>query len=319
MKPLLFFLLSFTIVFAQTEKFEEQKVSYLEEVKGFISRDLYKKIKEIKFEKYFDPESSNPFDTDLKTYYANLQKQADDLYCDRGEIPTSIAVENVHDFFTLLNRSLVKYSDTIPCNQSSKDIISLDELNKMFNKIKKKKIYNNDHPNGACFSRTYLISKELDDAGFKSKQLQISGWILGAYQKGKYYGAEGYPVHKANLVKVNTSEGIKEYVIDPMYMNGPIPLDEYKNQVSIDSVKNEYRVLDQDDNEWLYSESGGKRKNLAKQESCSYNAFLLEREKAIVKEPASEFYYEKRHQKIAEDKYSSRSEAVLATKSRLME
>lgn len=314
MKILVLYLLQFSIAFAQTSQFEDEKMSYLQEVKGYISRDLYKKIQEIKFEKYVDPEAKSAFSWDYKKYYTNLQKQADYLYCDGTEVPTSIAVDTVSDFFSSLNRSLVKYAEQIPCKESTKDVMTLDELEKVFSKLKKKNIYNNDHPNGACFSRTYLISKELDDAGFKSKQLQIAGWILGSYQKGKYYGVEGYPVHKANLVKVNTPGGVKEYVIDPMYLDRPISLDEYKKQISIKSVKNEYRVLDQDDNELLYTESGGVRKNLAKQESCSYNAHLLERERQIVKEPASEFYYKVRHQKIAEYKYSSRSEAVWTTK-----
>lgn len=319
MKLLVVFLFTFTIAFSQTSNFEEQKMSYLEEVKGYISRDLYKKIREIKFEKYIDSESTSPFSTNFKKYYTNLQQQADHLYCESAEVPTSIAVEYVSDFFKSLNVSLVKYSDTIPCNQSAKDVMSLDELNEISNKLENNNDYNNDHPNGACFSRTYLISKELNDLGFKSKQLQIAGWILGSYQKGKYYGVEGYPIHKANLVKVNTPEGIKEYVIDPMYLDAPIPLDEYKNQISNKNVKNEYRVLDQDDNESLYTEESGIRKNLAKQESCSYNAYLLQREKDLVKQPASEFYYKDRHKKISENKYLSRSEALLATKVKIEE
>lgn len=312
---LLFILLTFSSAFAQPMTMEEKKATYLEEIRGHIPQAMYLKIKSMKFEKYRPDGPTGGFFIDLNEYYSGMQLTADQIMC-TGKIPEVLEVDDVSDFFNAIKRSFVKFSETVPCNQNSKSVVSLAELNKVFDQLKEKEIYNNDHPNGMCFSRTYLISKELDDLGIKSQQLQISGWIMAAYKKGMYYGTEGYPIHKANLVTVDTGEGEEIYVVDPMYFDRPISLEQYKKIVSIPSIKNQYLVLSQDDNEALYK-SNLSREKIVGYKSCTYNKYILEEEKSKVMLPADEFYYTERHKMLEADKFKSREEAIAAAKKKI--
>ena len=310
------------IVYAQHKpmSIEESKEYHLKQIQGLIPEQMYLKIKNMKFQKYIFPTKDNGWTVDYGDYYEKIQADLDSFICE-NKLPEVIEIAEVADFFNALRRSSIKFSDTIPCNQNSKDSISISDLNEVFNKLRNKKIFNNDHPNGLCFSRTYLISKELDGLGFKSKQLQIEGWVLGAFkrttEKGDYFGAEGYPIHKTNLITVETESGLVDYVIDPMYFDRPIPLTEYKALISIPSIKNHYSILPQDDNESLYRGPYFSREKIINYKNCTYNKFLLDEETAKVKLPADEFFYREKYKKIERDKFQSREKALEDAKNRI--
>jgi len=264
--------------------FDEEFQQRLEDYKGFVQPEVYQTLKKVKLKKKKPSNEFSPgFSQELKSYYKQLDDTADQIICKNTRSPV-LDVESPRDFLNALDKALFKNAVRTPCNPKGKEEVPLNELNKIFEELKKNPMLNNGHPNGECFNRAYLISQKLDQLGYKSKQLMTNGWVVAAYQTKKGFKAEGYDVHINNLVKVKTPEGVKEYIVDPMYFDRPVPLETYKSLVSIQDVKNQYTELSQS-----YFEAP--TKSSKKSDSCEYNQYLLEKAKAASSNPPNSFYY----------------------------
>ncbi len=310
MRFLFLLLISFQ-AYSQIQDFNDQsKDALFDQFKIPSAVQKLDKVKSINYKKKIIPEYPLGQYT---AYYESLEKLADDMICNEIAIPSILEVESIDDLYGPLERALVKNSSVIPCNPKSQETVSMEKLDMIFNKLKSNPGFNNDHPSGHCFSRTYLISKELDDMGVKSKQLHINGWILGAYQKNNYFAPESYDVHKVNIVKVESLNGPKEYVIDPMFLDHPIELEEYKKSISLDGYPNSYSIRDQDDHYEFYrfNSTRGEEKFFDKKD-CSYNEYLLEKDLDLVQKRNQD--YSERHKLLLENKYLSREEALNAAR-----
>lgn len=259
---------------------------------------------------------------DFETYYAQMDKAALDIVCGR-KLVSNIEVENIEDFFNSLQRAIVRTSPQVKCGSSLKDAITLDSLNTIFDQLKSDKKFRNSSPGGQCFSRTYLISKKLNDLGVASKQLIVNGWIIGAFEFEGYYGVEGYDIHNANIVNVVVNGSIIPYVVDPMFFDSPIPLNEYKQNISVDEIRNNYKVVPQTFQYMDYYPG----KEISENVECSYNeaSLILESNQiedilTSVKQSDDHFYYNDErgiYPQIREDKVTSRDEAISLYRKRL--
>ena len=134
---------------------------------------------------------------------------------------------------------------------------------------------------------------------------------MAAYQKGNYFGVEGYDVHKANLVKVQTPKGEMDYVVDPMYLDAPMELNQYKNYVT-HKTKNLFSIRDQDDHHMYYTRTIDGDKKIIEKVGCSYNELLYDKDLDLLKNGS--FDYKKQHERILEKKFLSRDEALKSAK-----
>ena len=149
----------------------------------------------------------------------------------------TISVTELQDLLGNINQYLHQHANLSKC-QGEKPVIKQSELIKIYSELRSNSLYNNDYPAGNCFDRAYLISKELDERGFISEQLLINDYVVSAYKTKDGYVAESYPVHIVNVVKVDVDGKTLEYVLDPIYLDSPLLLSDYKEKFLIqkDSV-----------------------------------------------------------------------------------
>lgn len=181
----------------------------------------------------------------------------------------------------MLNRYEYHESGYIPCKASRKSFSS-DDLKKIKPLLWGNPILKNEFPSAYCRGRAYLTSKILDDLGFKSKMLTMRGNIFGTYKVKDSYKSALYLEHFVNVIEVVENNKTSEYVLDPMFTDGPLPLKDYLKLVTLPiSESPRYEIKHQS-----YAD---KLAPPLQDESCQYNLKLLEDyESAIVeglKEP----------------------------------
>lgn len=244
-------LFSFTI-FAQDL---EQIFSYYERT---LPKSYIGQLKRIKIE----GSSSKRMD-ELEVLLEKSSSPEDLISCIQNSYEF-VSITEMQTILARVSKHIAQTSKRIPCHDKNKEA-SKDELNKIYALLLKNNLYKNDFPGGNCFDRAYLISRELDAKGLQSEQLLINDYVVAAFETSSGYSAESYPVHVANVLTVKEGEALIKYVIDPMYFDQPVPLDEYKKTVLINSNSKFYSLERQD-----YNSSEGK------QIDCSYSEFRLE-------------------------------------------
>jgi hypothetical protein len=113
------------------------------------------------------------------------------------------------------------------------------------------------------------------------------------------------------IVSVSTALGSVDYIIDPMFTDKPIPLDNCKKMITTKTTKNHYQILRQDHSGFVSGETLDETTI-----ECSYNEFVLEEQYEAVKAPP-DLLYPKRHEALMKDKILSREEALNKTKKRI--
>lgn len=300
------------------EKFRDKINQYkIGRYRNLTSNQLIKRVQSLSFSRLQD----TGFSWDFQSYYENLDYVGLDIVCDR-KLVNSIEVERIEDFFNSLNRAIIKTSPTIKCASDLKKTITLDSLNAIFDQLKRNRNFKNSSPGGQCFNRTYLISKTLNDLGVSSKQLVATGWIIGAFEFENYYGVEGYDIHNANIVNVMKDGKVEPYVVDPMFFDRPVPLEEYKRRTSVEGIENNYQIVTQTFHFSNYHPSKG----VEEEEGCSYNEARLTIDSNQIEDLLNTldkgkgtFYYNNEkgiYPQIRQDKASSRKEAISLYKER---
>ncbi len=176
----------------------------------------------------------------------------------------------------MLDRYDYHESGYVPCKASSK-ILSVDDLKEIESAIWENPLLKNEFPSAYCRGRAYLTSKILDDLGYKSKMLNMKGNIFGAYKVKAGYKVATYLEHFVNIVEVKKNDKITEYVLDPMFTDGPLPLQEYIKLTSIPVYETpSYNIKHQ-----TYAD---KLAPPLQDESCKYNLKLLEDYQSALKE-----------------------------------
>lgn len=275
------------------------------EYRNVIPRQTLDRIESVEFSRR---SSDDPWNADIESeYYAMLGDVTLDLVCNRRQV-TSLEIGNYRSFFTRLQRTVIRTSSRVECNSNLSEAISIESLNAIYEELKNDRMLRNSSPGGLCFDRTYLISKKLNDLGIASEQLIASGWIIGAFEFEGHYGVEGYDRHNANIVYVENDGNTEPYVIDPMFFDAPIPLEEYKSRISVEEIENHYQIVPQS------------YRMRDERESCSYNEALLTiSENKIhdlldtVSESGGSYYYNNNegiYPQIRSDMISSRNESI---------
>lgn len=164
--------------------------------------------------------------------------------------------------------SRYEYHETgyLPCKATKKKT-SMQELNTISENLWKNRLFRNENPSGYCRGRAFLISKILDDSGIKSKMITMKGNILATYKKKSGFQVAPYLEHYANIVEVEENGKIVEFVIDPMFTEKPITLEEYIELVKFPSMPISYEIKHQ-----TYTD---KLTPPLKDETCQYNVKLL--------------------------------------------
>lgn len=177
---------------------------------------------------------------------------------------SSVSLTEMQSILGQVTKHVARTSKKIPCNNKTAKITK-DDLNKIHTHLLSNNLYKNDFPGGNCFDRAYLLSKELNDKGIDSEQLLINDYVVAAYETSSGYSAESYPVHIANVVTVKEGSDLNKYVIDPMYFDRPVTLEEYKRIVFFNPKSKYYSFQRQD-----YNAAEDR------QHDCSYSEFRLE-------------------------------------------
>lgn len=179
--------------------------------------------------------------------------------------PTSRHLEEISE---MLERYEYNESGYIPC-KADLEILTTKDLKNITAKLWKNKLLRNEFPSGYCRGRAFLTSKILDDMGLKSKNFKIKrgNTILATYKTKDGFKLETYLEHFANVVVVRESGIDVEYVIDPMFTEGPVRLDEYMKSVTFPGIPLEYEIKHQS-----YAD---KLSPPLTDEVCRYNVKLL--------------------------------------------
>ncbi len=144
------------------------------------------------------------------------------------ELGHDITTYHLNIISEMLNRYEYHESGYIPC-KAVKSNLSTAELDQIKDNLWKNPLLVNEYPSGYCRGRAFLISKNLDDLGFKSKMITMRGTVFATYKVKGGYKAQSYLEHFANVVEVQD----KQYVLDPMFTDGPVLLDEYIKLVTL--------------------------------------------------------------------------------------
>lgn len=122
--------------------------------------------------------------------------------------------------------------------KATKTSINENELQEMKEQLWSMDILRNGNPAGYCRGRTEIILKILDEKGLKSKKVYKYGPTVGAYKVDDGYKLAQYLDHVVNQISVKTSEGLKDYIIDPMFSEKPLPKEAYLEMVRTDKGTN---------------------------------------------------------------------------------
>ncbi len=226
MKYLILTFLILNAFAADTDYTPQEKEMFLEDAKRYVSPETYRRLEQTKYfrrsdfpiirtrEEAIAYEEAHPATIEefRKREQEVLRGEIEDfrnsrqIICDPASLQPSMEIYILTDFAEKLKVEAIKNAELVPCNSKLNDAISEDELTKIFYELQADTRFSNNHPNGECFPRAYVISKILNDKGFRSQQLTINGWINAAYKHGNYYGTEGYNIHRENFPKTSSGE-----------------------------------------------------------------------------------------------------------------
>ena len=171
-----------------------------------------------------------------------------------------------------------------PCSASKNSFLP-DEVKKIANLLWSNPLLRNKNPGGACFQRASLISKLLDENGFKSEKIILKNNIFAPDKTPEGYRAIRYDVHIANVITVEKSLGnFSKYVLDPMFSDEPMPIEKYIEMVSITnadqptSVKIVSQTYEADKTSFEFDPIPESIK------SCQYNSIIIEENKTKLQE-----------------------------------
>lgn len=184
---------------------------------------------------------------------------------------------HLEEISEMLERYEYHESGYIPCKAEHEFLTSKD-LKNITDKLWGNEILRNEFPSGYCRGRAFLTSKILDDIGFKSKMLTIKRGktILTTYKTKDGFKLKAYLEHFANIVVVRENGIDVKYVIDPMFTEGPMKLDEYMKSVTFPREPLEYEIKHQS-----YAD---KLSPPLSDEVCKYNVKLLKDYEDSIKE-----------------------------------
>jgi hypothetical protein len=166
-------------------------------------------------------------------------------------------------------------SGYLPC-KATREVLTNEELKNISEKIWKNKLLRNEIPSAYCRGRAFLTSKILDDMGMKSKMLIMKGDIIATYKTHAGFKVDAYNEHYVNVVNVEESGVNTEYVIDPMFTDGPIELSKYLKLTSFPGMPLQHETKHQ-----TYADKLSPPLN---DEICRYNVKLLKDYEDAIKE-----------------------------------
>lgn len=161
--------------------------------------------------------------------------EAEDMQCTLLEIIPSgeIKADHLAMIAEMLDRYDYHQSGYTPC-QANRTSIDKHELIQLTSKLWSNKSLKNENPEGYCRGRAYLTSKLLDEMGIQSNILEIKGHIFASYKVDGAHVGMSYLEHFVNIINVKEGNTTKQYVIDPMFTDGPIQMEKYRKKMSID-------------------------------------------------------------------------------------
>ena len=168
----------------------------------------------------------------------------------------------------MLERYEYHDSGYISC-KADHEFLTNKDLKNIKDKLWENELLRNEIPSEYCRGRSFLTSKILDDMGFKSKILSIKRGktILATYKTKDGFKLDAYLEHFANIVVVRENGKDVEYVIDPMFTEGPVQLDEYIKSATFPGEKLEY--------DFRHQSYADKLVPPLSDEICKYNVKLL--------------------------------------------
>ena len=188
----------------------------------------------------------------------------------------NISVYHLDIISEMLNRYEYHESGYTPC-EATKDVLNSKELSKIKSALWSDSILKNEYPSGHCRGRAFLTSKKLDDLGFKSKILTLKGNIFATYKTGTGFRSASYLDHVVNVVKVKENNQTTEYVLDPMFTEEPIPLEQYLEMTSLP-------IYGVNKHEFKHQSYADKLAPPLQDEVCQYNINLLNDYETTIRE-----------------------------------
>jgi hypothetical protein len=153
--------------------------------------------------------------------------------------PPGFSLKDIKGLLKILQKYAIEEMGTSPC-RATRDEIPLEELDRAYRELLQIPNMQPDFMGvGVCDLRGLIISKFLDDRGIKSKQLYIYPPIVAPHRRSEGFDVRSYNgFHVVTTVKVRDFSGrVREYVLDPAHTDGPLPLEEYANNVFFDAKK----------------------------------------------------------------------------------
>lgn len=140
------------------------------------------------------------------------------------------------------------------CYPSLRPEISWKELTELFNESIQNKTGRMNYPSDSCYSRAYLFSKRLTEAGYSSQQLWIgySPTLIEINRAGdnklaSFSTHTGRPrwtndfegMHAVATVNVRMPNGeLRQVILDPQFFNEPVTLEDYFINTAGQNCKN---------------------------------------------------------------------------------
>ena len=136
-------------------------------------------------------------------------------------------------------------------------------------KIWADKRFRNLNPNGEY---------ELDRMGFKSEKIILTGGVNAPLKRPDGYSVYTYPAHTANVVTIKDQSGEKQYVLDPMFTEDLVPVEEYKAMLNCpDKQPLAHKISAQT------SEPAWKKTTTSEKDACIYSDVFLKSSRELVK------------------------------------
>ena len=144
-------------------------------------------------------------------------------------------------------------------------------------KIWSDKRFRNINPNAECNARATLLSYELDRMGFKSEKIILSGGVHAPLKRPDGYSVYEYPAHTANVVTIKDAGSEKKFVLDPMFTEDLVPVEEYTKMLACPGGPIPMHSVSAQT-----SEPAWKKTTKTKKDACVYHETFLESSRKLV-------------------------------------
>ena len=117
-----------------------------------------------------------------------------------------------------------------PSNSQSVElsIISLDKAQSLFDKLASQKDIPFAYYKDGCFARAHKMAMVLDE----EKIISGKAFMQGRFYVQSAFGPAFWTYHVAPIVLVKIGEEIKPYVFDPSMFKAPVPISEWRKELS---------------------------------------------------------------------------------------